>query len=64
MTRFLIYCLSMIMVSFAISGINFDKLLKKNHIWEARFLAICMIMSMTYLIANFIIDVMNLNLIN
>ncbi len=63
MTHFLIYCLAMMVSAFAISAINFDNIVKKNHIWEARFLAICMIIMMTYLLANFIFDILNLNLI-
>lgn len=57
------YIISIVVSIFAVSGINFDHFIKKNHIWEARFLAIIMIFSMSYLLSHFMIDIINLKLV-
>ena len=44
MTKLMIYAISILASTFAVSGINFDHLIKKNHIWEARFLSIIFIL--------------------
>lgn len=64
MIRIFIYAISLIISTFAISGINFDNIIKRNHVWEARFLGIVLILSLTYLVANFILDVASINIFN
>jgi uncharacterized membrane protein YwzB len=61
--NFIIYLISTIVSTFAVSGINFDYIIKKNHIWEARFLSIITILSLAYLISNFFISLLNINII-
>ncbi len=59
----IIYLLSTLLCSFAVSGINFDPLIKKGHVWEARFLSIIIILSLSYLVTNFVLGVLSINII-
>lgn len=58
MTKVFVYVISLMISLFAVSGINFDNIIKKNHVWEARFLALIISISLGYLVANFFIDFM------
>lgn len=51
----IIYAAAMVVSTFAVSGINFDGFIKKNHIWEARFLSILIILSLTYCVGSLIL---------
>jgi uncharacterized membrane protein YwzB len=59
---YVIYALSLVCSTFAISGINFDGFIKKNHVWEARFLAVLMILGLAYLVAQFFIGITNIRI--
>ncbi|GEM_PF-4197192 len=63
MTKLIIYAISILMCTFAVSGINFDGFIKKNHIWEARFLSIIFILCLSYILANFLYDIMSISII-
>ena len=63
MTKLIIYAISILMCTFSVSGINFDGFIKKNHIWEARFLSIIFILCLSYILANFLYDIMNISII-
>ncbi|NLA32905.1 MAG: DUF1146 domain-containing protein [Mollicutes bacterium] len=55
MINVIIYTISILVSTFALTGINFDPIIKKNHIWEARILAIILAISFGYLVGTFII---------
>lgn len=63
MTKLIIYAISILMCTFAVSGINFDGFIKKNHIWEARFLSIIFILCLSYILVNFLYDIMSISII-
>lgn len=63
MTKLIIYAISILMCTFAVSGINFDGFIKKNHIWEARFISIIFILCLSYILANFLYDIMSISII-
>ncbi len=63
MTKLIIYAISILMCTFAVSGINFEGFIKKNHIWEARFLSIIFILCLSYILANFLYDIMSISII-
>lgn len=63
MTKLIIYAISILMSTFAVSGINFDGFIKKNHIWEARFISIIFILCLSYILANFLYDIMSISII-
>ena len=63
MIKLIIYAISILSVTFAVSGININPIIKKNHIWEARFLSVIIILSLSYILANFLYDLMNISII-
>lgn len=58
-----IYLLSTILCAFAVSGINFDPIIKKGHVWEARFLSIIIILSLAHLLSSFFIELLSINIL-
>lgn len=64
MIKIIIYIVSIMASIFTVSGINFNNFFKKGHIWEARFFVVIISFIMGYLLAEFIINFSNLNIIN
>ena len=56
MVKFSLYIFSLIVVMFAMDGININAIFKKNQVLKARLCYFIMILCMTYLLANFIYD--------
>ena len=52
----LIYALTFFLSMFALSGVNFDKFMKRNKPVEARMLVIIFGIATSYLVTNFIIS--------
>ena len=42
--------------AFALSGINFEKIIRKNRIWETRILVLLLSLVMGYLVTNFVLE--------
>ncbi|MCH5166836.1 MAG: DUF1146 domain-containing protein [Erysipelotrichales bacterium] len=63
MIKLLVYVVSLITSIFAVSGLNINSIFKKNHTLEARLFILILTFSMTYLLANFILDLTNISLI-
>lgn len=59
--KIVLYAITALVSSFAVSGINFDNFIKRNHIWEARFLAVIIILCLSYILTNFIYDIVSIN---
>ena len=55
-----IYALMLFVSVFAVSGINFDGIIKKNRIFEAKLLVVLLIMTLTYLSSNLVISFIEL----
>lgn len=55
MYNFLLYIIIMILVIWTMDGININYIFKKNRIYQARIFYIMIILSITYLVTNFII---------
>ena len=55
-----VYALMLLFSVFAISGINFNGFFKTNKLFEAKTFVILLIMALTYLSANFVIDFISL----
>lgn len=51
-----IYVVSVLLTAYTLSGINYDKFIKKNKVLEARLLVLILSFSIGYLITNFITD--------
>ena len=56
MYNFLIYIIVMIIVIWAMEGININSIFKKNHIYQAKVFYIILVFSLTYMTASFIIN--------
>ena len=57
--KILVYGLMLFVSVFAVTGINIETIIKKNHVWEARFLSALLIMSLTYLSGSLILEIIN-----
>ena len=49
-----LYFICTLLSVFALSGVNFDKIMKKNKIWEARVLVLVLSLALGYILTNFI----------
>ena len=52
----LIYALTFFLCIFALSGVNFDKFMKRNKPIEARVIVFILAFAASYLVTNFIVD--------
>ena len=59
MYNLLLYVLVLIMVIWAMDGININHIFKTNKIFQARVFYIMIVFSITYLVTNFIIEFTN-----
>ena len=55
-----IYVISVLLSTYALTGVNFDKVIKRNKAIEARILVLLLSFIMGYLLTNFIVDFINL----
>lgn len=51
-----IYVVAVLLSIFALSGVNFEKFIRKNRVIETRILVILLGFALGYLVSNFIID--------
>ena len=56
MVKFCLYIFCLIVVMFAIDGVNINAIFKKNQVIKARLFYFIIILCMTYLLANFMYD--------
>lgn len=56
----IIYCLFVFLSIYALSGLNFDKFMKKNKPIEARLIVLILSFASSYLLTNFIVDFISL----
>ena len=59
MYNFLLYVIVLILVIWTMDGININHIFKKNRIYQARIFYIMIILSLTYLVTNFLIEFLN-----
>lgn len=55
-----LYALFLFISIFIFSGVNFEKIMKKDKTIEAKLLVMCLSCGMSYLITNFVLDFLNL----
>lgn len=58
MTKLILYILVIPIVIYAMDGININNIFKKNHIYQARIFYVLLIFSMSYIICNFIYELL------
>lgn len=61
--QLIIVLICLLASTFAVTGINFDGFIKKNHVWEARFLAILIILTLAYASSQFLLFILSYNII-
>ncbi len=54
--RIYIYLITSLFAAFGLSGINFDKILKKNRYFESRILVVLLSLALGYLVTQFILE--------
>lgn len=54
--KFYIYLFSTILVLWAVDSININQIFKKNKVYQARAFYFCIVISLIYLVTNFIYD--------
>lgn len=54
--KIILYVINVFLSTYILSGINFDKVMKRNKIIEARILVLVLSFMASYLLTNFIID--------
>lgn len=62
MFKLFVYMISLMLSIFAVSGININHIFKKGHINESKCFILIISLALTYLLANFIIDISSINL--
>lgn len=59
MYNLLLYSIVFAVIVWVIDGININFIFKKNKVYQARMFYIIIIISLTYLVTNFMIDFLN-----
>ena len=54
--KLIIYFVNIMLCIFALSGIHYEKFIKKNKVWETRILVLILVFVLAYLLTNFIFD--------
>jgi len=56
--KILVYGIMLFVSVFAVTGIDINRIIKTNHIWEYRVLITLLIMSLTYLSGSLILEIL------
>ncbi len=56
-----LYTFFTLMAIFIFNGVNFQAIMKKNKVIEARMLVISLSFALSYLLTNFVLDFININ---
>ena len=59
MYTLLLYSIVLVIVIWAMEGVNINTIFKKNRMYQARVMYILIVLSLTYLSSNFILDFLN-----
>ena len=59
MYNLLLYSIVLVIVIWAMEGVNINTIFKKNRMYQASVMYILIVLSLTYLSSNFILDFLN-----
>lgn len=59
MYNLILYSLVFVLVTWCMDGININSIFKKNRVYQARVFYILLIISLTYLVTNFLLMFLN-----
>ncbi len=54
--KFFVYLLTMVVVLYAMDALRMNEIFKKNRVFQARLFYLLVLLALTYLVANFIMD--------
>lgn len=60
MSKLFLYALTLMIATFIVSGLNINNIFKKNHIWEAKFFVVSLILGISYILTNFLYDIVEI----
>lgn len=55
--KLVLYALTLLVGAFIVPGLNINNLFKQGHVWEARFFNITIVMTISYILTNFLYDI-------
>lgn len=58
--KIIIYAVMILLSTFIVSGLNINDIFKKNHNIEAKLFIVSLIMIMSYLLTNFVTDIIGI----
>ena len=58
--RIYFYAIFLFLSIYMLSGVNFEKFMKKNKVVEAKMLIMALSIALSYLLTNFVLDFLNL----
>ncbi len=59
--KLLIYIFNIMLCMFCLSGIHYEKIIKKDRVWETRILVMILSFILAYLLTNFLWDFLNVS---
>lgn len=59
--KLLVYVFTIMLCIFSLSGINFEKFIKSNRVWETRILVVVLSLVLAYLLTNFIFEFLSVS---
>lgn len=62
--KLLVYVFNIMLCIFSLSGINYEKFIKSNRVWETRILVVVLSLVLAYLLTNFIFDFLSISTIS
>ena len=58
--KIIVYAITILISTFIVSGLNLNNIFKKNHYIEAKLFIVSIILIMSYLLSNFIFDIIDI----
>lgn len=55
--KLVLYGLTLLVGAFITPGLNLNNLFKQNHVWEARLFNCTLVMTISYILTNFLYDI-------
>lgn len=59
--KLLVYVFNIMLCIFSLSGIHFEKFIKRDKVWETRILVMILSLILAYLLTNFIFDFLSVS---
>lgn len=60
MNKFILYLFVLLLVIYTMDSVNFNSIFKKNKVFQAKIFYILVMLSLSYLVCNFLYDFLNI----